>query len=649
MSTRTTGTSRRYMALVSGMAVAAAVALGGAVASPAAAATTATVTVNATAGLGAIPPNGVGMNTEVYDGFMNDAPIPGRLKAAGIDALRYPGGSYSDIYNWQTQTAVAGGFIAANTSFSQFVSTLQAANAGSIITVNYGSGSTSLASAWVQTAATDNANVKYWEIGNEIYGNGTYGANWEVDSHCRTSLNGSPVTIGSEPTQTFNCGPAEYAQNVLSYMSAMKAVNPAAHVCAVLTTPGFWPDNVTNAEYPQSWNQTVLSKLGSATDCVIMHYYPTPGGSSPATMLSTPTEIPGIVSTLKSEIQQFAGVNPANVPIVVTETNSTVAQDVQPGALFAADMYMTWLENGAANVDWWDEHNGASGPSIVDGAQDYGDGGMFSSATSSNGVTEPAVDTPFASYYGAEMLARLGGPGDTMVTSSASNALLRTHAVRHGNNLDVLIDNEDPSNSYTVNLTYDNFTPSGSPTVSTLGNNATTITSTTQTSASSVTVAPYTLTVIQIPGGGGSTSAPGAPGQPTVSNLSSSTSGSNSGTATLNWPAATAGTNPVANYQVHQLGSGGSSTVCLRLAQLQEEGKMTAAMASMAKMNNARLAREVVADTRKMLGGNGILLEYHIARHHADIEAVFTYEGTDKIQSLIVGREITGKQAFSPH
>ncbi len=64
-------------------------------------------------------------------------------------------------------------------------------------------------------------------------------------------------------------------------------------------------------------------------------------------------------------------------------------------------------------------------------------------------------------------------------------------------------------------------------------------------------------------------------------------------------------------------------------------------------MNNARLAREVVADAREMLGGNGILLEYHIVRHHADIEAVFTYEGTDTIQSFIVGRDITGKQAFS--
>ena len=87
--------------------------------------------------------------------------------------------------------------------------------------------------------------------------------------------------------------------------------------------------------------------------------------------------------------------------------------------------------------------------------------------------------------------------------------------------------------------------------------------------------------------------------------------------------------------------------LCLRLSQLLAEGKMTDGMASLAKMNNARLAREVVAEAREMLGGNGILLEYHVARHFADIEAVFTYEGTDTIQSLIVGREITGTAAFA--
>jgi glutaryl-CoA dehydrogenase len=87
--------------------------------------------------------------------------------------------------------------------------------------------------------------------------------------------------------------------------------------------------------------------------------------------------------------------------------------------------------------------------------------------------------------------------------------------------------------------------------------------------------------------------------------------------------------------------------ICLRLAQLGAAGRMTDGMSALAKMNNSAKAREVVADARDLLGGNGILLENHVARHHADMEAVYTYEGTDAIQSLIVGREITGHGAFS--
>jgi hypothetical protein len=225
-------------------------------------------------------------------------------------------------------------------------------------------------------------------------------------------------------------------------------------------------------------------------------------------------------------------------------------------------MYMTWLENGATNVDWWDEHNGAGTPSTVDGAQDYGDQGVFSNNSNSSGVTEPAADTPFASYYGIEMLTKLAPPGGTMVTSTSSQALLRVHAVRDtSGNLNVLIDNEDPSNSYTVGLTESGFTSAGTPTVYTLANNGTSITSASG-SASSVTVAPYTLTVVHIPGSGTTgVTAPGAPGQPVASGLSSSTSGNTSGTATLTWPASTPGTNPIADYQVDQVTSTGSTLV----------------------------------------------------------------------------------------
>ena len=83
-----------------------------------------------------------------------------------------------------------------------------------------------------------------------------------------------------------------------------------------------------------------------------------------------------------------------------------------------------------------------------------------------------------------------------------------------------------------------------------------------------------------------------------------------------------------------------------RLSQLQEKGKMTGPMASLAKMNNAKKSKQVCADARDIMGGNGVLLEYHVARHLSDMEIVYTYEGTDTIQSLIVGRDITGISAF---
>jgi glutaryl-CoA dehydrogenase len=110
---------------------------------------------------------------------------------------------------------------------------------------------------------------------------------------------------------------------------------------------------------------------------------------------------------------------------------------------------------------------------------------------------------------------------------------------------------------------------------------------------------------------------------------------------------------PIASYQLIQKKLAdmlaeitNMQLMCLRLSQLLQEGKMTGGMASLAKMNNAKKARQVTSDARDILGGNGILLEYHVARHYSDMEAVYTYEGTDTVQSLIVGREITGINAF---
>src|SRR5665213_1852992 len=86
---------------------------------------------------------------------------------------------------------------------------------------------------------------------------------------------------------------------------------------------------------------------------------------------------------------------------------------------------------------------------------------------------------------------------------------------------------------------------------------------------------------------------------------------------------------------------------CFRLAQLQAAGAMTGSMASLAKLHNVRQAKLVCSEARDILGGNGLLIDYHVSRHLTDMEIVDTYEGTDSIQSLIVGRDLTGISAFT--
>jgi glutaryl-CoA dehydrogenase len=86
---------------------------------------------------------------------------------------------------------------------------------------------------------------------------------------------------------------------------------------------------------------------------------------------------------------------------------------------------------------------------------------------------------------------------------------------------------------------------------------------------------------------------------------------------------------------------------CLRVARLTEEERLSDTIAALAKLNNTTKAREVAAEARNLLGGNGILLDYHVMRHMADMEAIFTLEGTETIQTLIVGRDITGAGAFA--
>ncbi len=462
-------------------------------------ATPAQATINASQSSGFIAPTAFGLNTAAWDSHLLDGGVPGLIQQAGISMLRFPGGSTSDFYHWQSNTvescSICGGVDSSDT-FDAFMGVARASRTQAMITVNYGSGTPQEAAGWVQYANKGGPRyngpvptypggsstghtygIKYWEIGNELYGNGTYGATWEYDTHGQ--------------------GPATYASNVVQFSQAMKAVDPTIKIGLVLTAPGNWPDGQTSSSSPQPWNNTVLPIACSSVDFVVVHWYAQgPNGESDSGLLAAPENgestsvsytpgIPSMMSTLHSEISQYCGSHASAVQIMVTETNSV---SYNPGkqtvslvnALFMDDNYLNWLENGAANVSWWDLHNSImpndnNDPSLY-GTANYGDYGVLSSGETSGNASEPPADTPFPPYYGLQMLSHVIQPWGKMLSASSSQSLVAVYAVgQSGDRIAVLLINKDPNTTYQVSLSWSGVKPAPNPTAYFYGENSSSI------------------------------------------------------------------------------------------------------------------------------------------------------------------------------
>jgi hypothetical protein len=488
--------------------------------------TPSTVTVDTGSSLGKLSTIAVGANAAAWDSNLMDCELPSLLSDAGLQVIRYPGGSASNNYHWLSNTPDdpnQGGTVP-DSNFDAYMSVVKTIGAQSMITVNYGSGTVQEAADWVRYANRGgpryrgpvptypgassmghNYGIKYWEIGNEMYGDGTYGATWEVNDNAHD--------------------PTTYANGVVNYSSAMKAVDPSIKIGVVLTAPGNWPDGQTNASSPQPWNDTVLPIACSVVDFVIVHWYAQgPTGESDAALLASPQNgeatnvsytpsIPSMVASLKSLLAQYCGTRAGAIQIMVTETNSV---SYNPGkqttslvdALFLTDQVMTWLENGVANVDWWAIHNspvdGNIDPSLY-GSYAFGDYGILSRGlTSDNGAVEPPANTPFTTYYGLQMLSYLGHHArDTMLSSTSSTPLVSVHAVKQTNGkVNVMLINKDPSVAYTVTVSLSGTLVHGRAHVFAYGIDSTSIdTSVMRVEGSSfpITIGPYSVTTVKLP------------------------------------------------------------------------------------------------------------------------------------------------------
>jgi len=473
-----------------------------------------------------LSPIAVGANAAAWDSNLVDRGVANLLEDASIQLMRYPGGSVSDNYHWSSNTPDdpnAGGTDPA-ANFDAFMSVVARADSHAMITVNYGSGTPEEAAAWVRyanrgsrrydgvvpsypgaSAKGHDYGIRYWEVGNELYGDGTYGATWEVNKKSHD--------------------PTTYANGVVSYAAAMKAVDPSIRIGAVLTAPGNWPDGQVNAASPEPWNDTVLSIACGALDFVSLHWYAQgPTGESDAGLLAAPQNglgtpvsytpsIPEMVTSLRSALSQHCGAHASAVQILVTETNSV---SYNPGkqttslvnSLFLADQVMTWLENGVTNVDWWAIHNSPFDGNVdvgLYGSYEFGDYGILSRGmTSDNGVVEPAAETPFPSYYGLQMLSHLGHGAQTqLLRATSSTPLVSIHATKQRDkSVNVLLINKDPTQAYTVTVSLEGAWTHGLARVFSYGKGDAVIRSSSKRvhgSSFPVRVAPYSMTTIQLP------------------------------------------------------------------------------------------------------------------------------------------------------
>ena len=358
------------------------------------------------------------------------------LKAAGIDSLRYGGGSYADAYDWQTNTNIenclpddaTASFTSSCSSsdaldFSQFSQQARAIGAQSFVTVNYGSGTPAEAAAWVsQATSTPGQGVALWEVGNENYGC------WEVNNE----LAGPPANFqGYLPNVPATCpqtteGDAagtqtlatSYAANAGPFLRAMKKANPVAQI----GVPWAFDSAVPGAAVPDNteWNNTVLKADGKYASFVDAHYYPfffagSTGGANPTDqqVLQSLQQIPALYSGIRTELNTYD----PKASVVVGETNvsnnETTTVCTPAGALFAAGDVLSWLAAGAKSVDWWDMNNfGNTTASCT--SPDYG---FFTSSS------PPVAESPYYGYLLASLLAKPHAVLGPLGTSDTADVL----------------------------------------------------------------------------------------------------------------------------------------------------------------------------------------------------------------------------------
>jgi alpha-L-arabinofuranosidase len=465
------------------------------------------LTVNAAQPVRSADSRWFGVNTAMWDSNLDTSQTIALLREMGTRTLRCMGGSVSDEYHWALNKSFNNNWTW-QSSFANLLHVATNIGAQVITTVNYGTGSTNEAAAWVAYAngATTNTlsletdqfginwqtvgywaslraatrlthddgknflrisrasplGFKYWEIGNECYGT------WETDSNA----------VPHDPWT--------YAKRARDYLNLMKAVDSTIKVGVVVAPgEGSYSNNATHfAVNPRTgttnygWTPVMLAtlkSLGVTPDFAVHHYYAEwtdkynpVGADSDPLLLQCSTQWALDAADLRQQLTDYFSPTGANVELVCTENNSdSGAQGKQSTSLvngvYYADSLGQLMKTEFNAFIWWDLRNSTDTAGWFDstlyGWRNYGDLGMV------NGL-----NTRHPTFYAFKLMQYFAQPGDAILRVSSDYLLLSAYAARTTNGaLSLLVLNKDTTTNFNAQINLTGFLPGPTATVRSYG------------------------------------------------------------------------------------------------------------------------------------------------------------------------------------
>jgi hypothetical protein len=424
------------------------------------------VSVNANQTVRTVSGRVFGINTGGGDENLNTPATKAILNDIGNTCLRWPGGSYGDIYHYANEPWDTGATSPRTAgSFSKdFIALATNTHSQAFIIVNYGTSTPEEAAYGVRMFnVTNHSNFKYWEVGNEI--NGT----WEPDYNTNAPFKAHD--------------PWTYAVRFTNYYAQMKAADPTIKIGAVIEPTEDGYANYTNHPVvnPRTgvthngWTPVMLTYMRSnncTPDFVIEHNYGPAAGDTQD--LLYPKAWAPDAAALRQMLNDYLGNAATNVTLEVTE-NGTGGdrQNVSlPGGLFYADSIGQILQTEFNSRVWWDLRNGQ-------GSVDNSDPAFYGWRTNANGSVLSdggiiyglgGVGNLYPTYYCAKLMPKFATDGDTVVRVTSDYPLLATYAVlRTNGTLTLLVINKSASSSLTANFNLSGYVPYGNAAIYSYG------------------------------------------------------------------------------------------------------------------------------------------------------------------------------------